>query len=111
MGWIVRLPPSRRREETAVYLMISKYLAPLDEVDAAREDHLAFLEGLEERGLVVTAGRQSPPVGGVVLLGVDDEAQAVQLIADDPYVQRGLAEYTAIGWVPTRGALAGYGKA
>jgi hypothetical protein len=27
-------------------------------------------------------------------------------MAGDPYVQQGLADYVAIGWKPTRGALA-----
>jgi uncharacterized protein YciI len=90
--------------------MISKYLVPLDEVDKVRGEHLAFLDGLDERGLLVTAGRQDPPVGGVVVLDVDDAAQANELISGDPYVRDGLAEYAAIGWQPTRGALAGYGK-
>ncbi|MFI7596359.1 YciI family protein [Actinoplanes sp. NPDC049681] len=88
--------------------MISKYLAPLDEVDRARDDHLAFLGGLEERGLLVSAGRQDPAVGGVVLLGVDTEGEARELMAQDPYLLRGLAEYTAIGWTPARGVLAGW---
>jgi uncharacterized protein YciI len=93
-----------------VYLMISKYLAPLDEVDRARADHLAFLDGLTERGLLVTAGRQDPPAGGVVLLNVDDEAEAWELMKADPYAVGGLAEYSAIGWHPSKGALAGYPK-
>ncbi|MGA5305562.1 YciI family protein [Nucisporomicrobium flavum] len=92
--------------------MISTYLAPLDEVDKAREDHLAFIAGLEERGLVVSAGRQEPPVGGVILFDVDSEQEAQELIAQDPYVQRGLAEYKPTGWKPTRGVLATWkGKA
>ena len=89
-----------------MYLMISTYLRPLDEVDGARDEHLAFLAGLEERGLVVSAGRQDPPNGGVVLLAVDTEAAAVELFADDPYVTKGLASYQATGWKPTRGVLA-----
>lgn len=93
-----------------MYLMISKYVAPLDEVDGARGDHLTFLDGLEARGVLVTAGRQDPPVGGVVILEAADEAAARELMADDPYVVRGLAEYTAVGWQPARGALAGWGK-
>jgi len=93
-----------------VYLMISTYLVPLDEVDKAREAHMTFLEGLEDRGLVVTAGRQDPPVGGVVLLDTDTAEEAVELMAADPYVQRGLATYVATGWIPTRGALAGWKK-
>ena len=88
-----------------MYLMISTYLAPLDEVDEAREDHMAFIAGLEERGLVVSAGRQDPAVGGVILFDVDSEREAQELIAQDPYVVRGLAEYKATGWKPTRGVL------
>ncbi|PRY27116.1 YciI family protein [Pseudosporangium ferrugineum] len=91
---------------TIVYLMISTYLVPLDEVDRVRDEHLAFLAGLEERGLVVSAGRQDPAVGGVVLLGVGTEEEARELMAQDPYVLRGVAEYTATGWTPTRGVLA-----
>jgi uncharacterized protein YciI len=94
-----------------VYLMISQYLAPLDEVDKAVPDHQAFLDGLQDRGLMISAGRQDPPVGGVVLLAVDTEAQAHELMAGDPYVQRKLAEYRAIGWRPSRGVLAGHQSA
>jgi len=89
-----------------VYLMISTYLAPLDEVDKAREAHMEFLDGLEERGLVIAAGRQDPPVGGVILLDTAT-AEAVEAMAGDPYVQRGLASYVATGWKPTCGGLAG----
>lgn len=88
--------------------MISTYLKPLAEVDAARADHLSFVAELEEGGFAVTAGRIDPPTGGIILLDVDTEAEAQELIARDPYVLRGLASYTATGWHPTRGALAGY---
>lgn len=91
-----------------MYLMISTYLAPLDEVDKARDDHSAYLEALERRGLIVAAGRQDPPSGGIILFDTDSEEDARALLADDPYVQRGLAEYRAIGWKPTRGVLAGW---
>ena len=91
-----------------MYLMISRYLAPLPEMDAARDDHMSYLDGLERRGLVVAAGRQEPPTGGVILFDVDSEDEARALIADDPYVRRGLAEYQAMGWKPTRGVLAGW---
>jgi uncharacterized protein YciI len=91
-----------------VYLMISTYLAPLEEMDKARDDHAKYLDGLERRGLVIAAGRQDPPTGGVIVFDVDTAEEAHALIADDPYVQRGLAEYRPIGWKPTRGVLAGW---
>jgi len=85
--------------------MISKYSVPIEEVDKYRDDHLAFLDGLESRGLVATAGRQNPPKGGVVILAVETEERARELMADDPYLKAGIAEYTAVGFTPSRGAL------
>jgi len=88
-----------------VYLMISTYLAPLAEVDQLRDAHLAFLDTLQERGLVVSAGRQDPPTGGVVILDVASEAEARAVMADDPYVKANAAEYRATGFHPSRGVL------
>jgi uncharacterized protein YciI len=88
--------------------MISTYTAPLDQVNAAREDHLAYLDGLAERGVLVEAGRRDPVVGGVVLLAAGTEEEAHALINEDPYVQRGLAAYEAVGWTPNRGPLANW---
>lgn len=88
--------------------MISTYQKPLAEVDQVRDAHLAFVAGLEERGLSVSAGRQDPPTGGIILLDVDTEAEAQEIIAQDPYVERGVATYAVVGWTITRGALADY---
>jgi uncharacterized protein YciI len=89
-------------------VMISKYLAPLAELDAARPDHAKFLDSLEGAGYVVSAGRQDPPVGGIVILDVDTADEARGLMADDPYVQRGLAAYEPYGFDPSRGPLANW---
>ena len=93
-----------------MYLMISTYLVPLDEVAKVRDEHLAYLEGLFAQGTLVAAGRQEPAVGGMVLLDVADEATAREVMARDPYVLGGLAEYEARGWAPTVGVLKGYVK-
>ena len=93
-----------------MYLMISTYLVPLDEVDRLRDQHLAFLDTLEERGLVVSAGRQDPPAGGVVILDVASEAEALETMSRDPYVLADAAEYRATGFTPARGILKDLGQ-
>ncbi|MCU7728221.1 YciI family protein [Actinoplanes sp. KI2] len=90
--------------------MISTYLVPLDDIAKVRDEHLAFLEGLFAQGTLVAAGRQDPPVGGMVLLDVPDEAAAREVLTRDPYVVHGFAEYEARGWAPTVGALKSYIK-
>jgi uncharacterized protein YciI len=86
-----------------VYVMISTYLVPLAEIDQIREAHWAFLDALEERGLVVSAGRQDPPVGGVVILDVASAEEAVATMAEDPFVKANAAEYKPVGFTPARG--------
>jgi uncharacterized protein YciI len=91
-----------------VYLMMSTYLVPLDEVDKVRDEHLVYVDDLLERGLALAGGRQEPAVGGILLLNVADEDQAREVIAQDPYVRHGVAEYRPVGWQPTRGVLKDY---
>ena len=86
--------------------MISTYLRPLEEVDAARPDHFRFMDELEAAGHVVGAGRQEPATGGIVLLRAGSAEEAQRLMAGDPSVQRGLATYEAVGWQVSRGPLA-----
>lgn len=91
-----------------MYLMISTYSVPLEEVDKLRDAHLAFLDEKEALGLVVSAGRQDPPRGGVVILDVPSEAEAFAVMADDPYVKGKVGEYRAVGFDPSRGVLQGW---
>ena len=87
--------------------MISTYTVPLAQVDQVRAAHMSFLDGLEERKIAVSAGRQDPPTGGVVVLDVATEDEARAIMAADPYVTQGVAEYRqAVGFKPSRGVLA-----
>jgi len=88
-----------------MYLMISTYLRPLDEVDTVRPAHFEFIAALEARGLVLGAGRRQPPVGAIVLLDVETEEEAVAIFAADPYIIAGVADYEPTQWTPTRGPL------
>jgi uncharacterized protein YciI len=86
-------------------LAVSRYLRPLEEVNEARSAHQEFLAALDDRGLLVMAGRQRPPVGAVIVLRGDDADEAETLLNDDPYVERGLAAYTVTPFAAARGSV------
>jgi uncharacterized protein YciI len=86
--------------------MISKYVVPLEEVDKVREAHVTFLDGLLKQGKLVIAGRQDPPVGGLVVLDAATEEEAREMMAADPYLTHGVAEYSATGFKPSMGRVA-----
>ena len=48
----------------------------------------------------------TPTAEDLLVLYLGPEAEAVALMADDPYVRAGLARYQAVGWQPSRGVLA-----
>ncbi len=82
---------------TPLTVIRGQYVAPLEEVNAARDAHLAFIAGLvAERGLLM-AGRRTPPEGSILVFRGDDPEGVLALFADDPYVTAGVAEYELVG--------------
>jgi uncharacterized protein YciI len=76
-----------------MHIASSTYTAPLEEVDRHREAHMAWIAGQVRAGLVLAAGRRTPPTGGVILLADMEPARAASLFDEDPYVLAGVATY------------------
>lgn len=73
------------------------YLAPLEEIDALREAHLTFLDGLVAAGVLLAAGRRTTQDGSLLLFrGVDGDT-ALAHLAEDPYATGGVARYASEG--------------
>jgi uncharacterized protein YciI len=83
-----------------------RYRRPLEEVLTALEPHRAYLRSLKERGLLIVSGPIEPRTGGALVLWVPDDAvQATldQIRDEDPFTQRGLAQYEIWPWAPVLG--------
>ena len=86
-----------------MFVFVSEYQRPLEEVDEHREAHLAFLVGLNEQGRILISGRRNPPVGGVVVIDADDLDHATAIMAEDPFAKAGVARYEPIEFNPSAG--------
>lgn len=91
--------------EDRLFVAVSRYTRPIEDVDAARPAHLAWLQGHYDAGRMLASGRQVTPVGGVLVLRAPDPEAAEALIAEDPYVAAGVAEYAITGFGPTPSPL------
>lgn len=76
-----------------MFLILLRYIRPLDEVDAVRPRHLEFLDRGFQNGRYVLAGRGVPAEFGVLVARGTDRQAAVELAEADPYVESGVAEY------------------
>lgn len=71
-----------------------------------RADHLEFLKGLDEKGILKIAGpmmgADDKPCGSLIIMQADDLATIEAIAADDPYAKAGLfaeVEIKPYNWV------------
>lgn len=91
--------------DASLFVCVSRYTRPTEEVDVRRPAHLEWLERQYAEGRMLASGRQSPPVGGVLVLRADDQAAVEALLATDPYVLHDLAEYHVTAFEQTPAPL------
>jgi uncharacterized protein YciI len=72
------------------------YTADLSDIDAAMPQHMAFLKREYAKGRFVMSGRKVPREGGIILCTGESREEVEALIAEDPFVARGLASYRVI---------------
>jgi uncharacterized protein YciI len=86
---------------------IVRYRRSLDEVQVHQAAHRAYVQALFEAGTVVAAGPLEPRYGGAIVFSVPDDGwqdALDKIIAEDPYVVNGVAQYEMLGWKPIFGA-------
>ena len=86
-----------------MFVFVSEYQRPVEEVDEHREAHLAFLAELNAQGRILMSGRRVPPVGGVVILRAESLEEAEAIMAEDPFAKAGVSAYVPYEFTPTAG--------
>lgn len=87
-------------------LVLIRYRAPLEAIEAATELHRAYLRELKAVGTLVASGPFVPRSGGLLILRVPDDNTAAALDAvrnGDPFWKAGLANYELLPWNPVIG--------
>jgi uncharacterized protein YciI len=87
-----------------MFVVILTYRADLSRIDAALQDHIAWLDQQYADGVFIASGRRVPRVGGVILAGNVSAEDLERRLSADPFRQQGLAEYAVTEFVPSRAA-------
>ncbi|KQN93113.1 GTP cyclohydrolase [Sphingomonas sp. Leaf231] len=81
-------------------VIVLHYVVPIEQIDAHRAAHLAWLRDAADDGRLLFAGRQVPLTGGMIAArGTRAEVEA--WAATDPFALNGLAEYSFIEVAPS----------
>ena len=74
-----------------MFVLLLRYVKPIEEVDALMGKHVAWLRKHYKAGRFVVSGRQIPRTGGVIVARGDDREEMEDLAASDPFVTGGVA--------------------
>lgn len=83
-----------------MFIVILNYIRPLEEVNEKREEHLSFIGNHIITGKFLTAGRQNPALGGVIVAHNITREELKDILVTDPYYTNKLAEHTIIEFIP-----------
>jgi uncharacterized protein YciI len=72
------------------------YTAALDRIDASMAAHVAFLKKYYAAGNFLVSGRKIPRDGGIILAVGRSRQEIEAIAAEDPFVERGLADVRII---------------
>lgn len=85
-----------------MFIIELTYKVPTAEIDAVMAPHVAFLEKYYQSGNFIASGRKEPRDGGIILAVGKTRKQIEEILLEDPFHQKGLAEYRVIEFKATK---------
>ncbi len=76
-----------------MFVVELSYQVALEQIDAAMSAHVAFLKRYYAAGNFLVSGRKVPRDGGIILALAKSREEIEGIMAEDPFVQRGLASF------------------
>jgi uncharacterized protein YciI len=85
-----------------MFLLLSRYLKPVEEIDRVLPEHRAFLDRHYEAGDFLVSGPLEPRTGGVIVTFPMSRERVESILAHDPFVREGVSKYDIIEFKPTK---------
>lgn len=85
-----------------MFVLILKYVAPIEKIDELIPAHRQFLDKYYLRNKFICSGAQFPRTGGIILCNATDKEEAKQIIAEDPFCIFKAAKYDIIEFTPSK---------
>ncbi|MCF3102650.1 hypothetical protein IPZ58_13790 [Streptomyces roseoverticillatus] len=89
-----------------MFVLELTYIAPIERIDAALPEHIAWLDAHYASGVFIASGRKVPRDGGVILALGDDRKKIEEITKSDPFTVAGVCEYSITEFIPTKTAPA-----
>lgn len=85
-----------------MFILMLKYVQPIEEVEKELNSHAIYLEKYYSLQKFICSGRRNPRTGGVILCNAEDISEVKEIIKEDPFYEKKIAEYEIIEFMPTK---------
>lgn len=85
-----------------LFIIILRYIKPIEDIDSARPEHLLFLDKYYDNGVFLASGMQNPRTGGVIIAKCEKRADLEKIILEDPFSKLALAEFQIFEFYPNK---------
>ena len=85
-----------------MFVLLLKYLKPMDDVERLAPAHREFLDRFYRQGKFIVSGPRDPCTGGVIIADVENELEAMKIVVEDPFFTEKVADYELIRFTPTQ---------
>ena len=84
-----------------MFILSLTYVAPMEEVDALLEEHMAWIKANYATGRFLAWGRKKPGAGEMIFVRAENRKEAEAAAIADPFVVGGVATVEVIEFVAT----------
>ena len=85
-----------------MFLIVTKYVKPLNEIDKHLAAHRAHLAKYYADGKLIMSGPQQPRTGGVLLAHNFTREEVETFMQVDPFTIAGVSDYTITEFLPVK---------
>ena len=89
-----------------MYIIELTYKVPTTVIDEQIASHMAYLEKYYASGHFLASGRKEPRDGGIIMAVAANRKKVEEIINEDPFKQKGLADYRIIEFKATKNVKA-----
>jgi uncharacterized protein YciI len=86
-----------------MFIIDLTYKTPMYMIEKYIEEHRTFLDEYYALQKFILSGPKSPRTGGVILADLENKAELMKIIKEDPFYKNNLADYTITEFRPNKG--------
>lgn len=85
-----------------LFVVVLRYIENLDIVDQLRHAHLDFMHECYKKSYFLLSGPMEPRLGGIILAQAESRSDLMEILHQDPFYQRSIAEFSVYEFSPSR---------